>query len=358
MDGKFKQILIAPLDWGLGHATRCIPLIRLFQEKGRNIAIATSGDALALLRREFPKLTFFELPAYDVRYEFESMAVNMMLQLPKLRSVIMRENQALKNIISDFQPDLIVSDNRYGIHHPDIPSVFLGHQLAIQMPNRVKVFSKLTSKWHAKMLEPFNQIWVPDFIAHPNLSGDLSHGVRVKTPVFFIGPLSRFKFDASIEEDLPLLILLSGQEPRRTVFEEQIINQLADWKEEVILLRGLPNEKESLKSPYPNLKIFNHLESADLEQLILRAKRIVSRSGYSSIMDYSALHKKVLFIPTKGQTEQEYLARYLSKTGHALYALEDKLDLVPSLNQLDLMLPLKLENHKLEFLLNQALKEL
>lgn len=358
MDGRFKKILVAPLDWGLGHATRCIPLIRLFLEKGREVAVASSGNALSLLKEEFPKLKFYDLPPYDILYEHDSMAVNMMLQLPKLRSAIMRENQELQKILKDFPADLIVSDNRYGIHYPDVPSVFVGHQLAIQMPKKIQAFSKLSLKWHSRMLEPFNQIWIPDFIANPNLSGILSHGVRMKKPMFFIGPLSRFKYDSSIKEDLPLLVLISGQEPRRTIFETNVINQLADWKEEVVLLRGLPKEKKDFESPYSNLKIFNHLASKELEALILKSKRIVCRSGYSSIMDFAALHKRVLFVPTSGQTEQEYLAKNLTKSGHALYAVEKDLNLIQNLNQLDLTRPLILENNKLEFLVNQALKEL
>ncbi len=358
MESRFRKILIAPLDWGLGHATRCIPLIRFFQEKGREVVVASSGEALVLLKAEFPKIVFFELPAYNVHYEFDSMAVNMMLQLPKLRSVIIKENQALQKILINFSADLIISDNRYGIHHPEIPSVFLGHQLAVQMPSPIKVFSKLSLKWHSRMLEPFNQIWVPDFAAQSNLSGKLSHGIKMKRPIFFIGPLSRFKRDDIVEENLPLLVLISGQEPKRSQFEKQIIEQLCDWNEEVILLRGLPSEENVLETQNKYLKIFNHKESKDLESLILRAKRIICRSGYSSIMDFAALHKRVLFVPTNGQTEQEYLAEYLTESGLAMSATEKNLNIIQNLQQLDLISPLKMENMQLGFLLEQALKDL
>jgi uncharacterized protein (TIGR00661 family) len=354
---RFSKILVAPLDWGLGHAARSIPLIKLFLKQGREVAIASSGGALAMLKEEFPELSFYDLPAYDVRYQYDSMAVNMMLQLPKMRKAVLQENKALLEILKSFPADLIVSDNRYGVNHPNIPSVFIGHQLAIQLPQKAKVFSKLVFKWHQSLLKPFNQIWIPDFAAHPNLSGVLSHDVHFKN-IHYIGPLSRFKYDQTVKEDLPLLVLLSGQEPRRSQFEKRLIEQLKDWKEEVILLRGLPDVKESKESPYSNMKIYNHLPSAELEMLIRRAKRIVCRSGYSSIMDLAALHKRVLFVPTAGQTEQEYLALYHSKRGHALFTTEQSFNVIAKLNQLDLMFPIKLENNRLDFLVNQALNKI
>ena len=354
---RFSKILVAPLDWGLGHAARSIPLIKLFLKQGKEVAVASSGGALALLKEEFPKLLFYDLPAYDVRYQYDSMAVNMMLQLPKMRKAILQENKVLCKLLKSFPADLIVSDNRYGVNHPDIPSVFIGHQLAIQLPQKVKVFSKLALKWHQSLLKPFSQLWIPDFVAHPNLSGILSHDVHYKN-MHFIGPLSRFTFDSTVEEDLPLLVLLSGQEPRRSQFEKSLIEQLKDWKEEVILLRGLPDVNEGLESPYSNMKIYNHLPSSELEVLIRRAKRIICRSGYSSIMDFAALHKRVLFIPTAGQTEQEYLALYHSKQGHALFTTEQSVNVIAKLNQLDLMFPIKLENNRLDFLVSQALNEI
>jgi uncharacterized protein (TIGR00661 family) len=358
MKKKFQKILIAPLDWGLGHATRCIPLIRLFRQQGREVLIASSGQALTLLKEEFTELDFYELPAYDIHYEHQSMVLNMMQQLPKLRRIIVRENRALKEILNSQNIDLIISDNRYGIHDNIVPSVFLGHQLAIQLPKSLKMLSAFSKSWHNHMLKPFKQIWVPDFAASPNLSGKLSHGLKMDTPVYFVGPLSRFRFRAGIKQDLPLLVLLSGQEPRRTQFEQKIIAQLEDWKEETLLIRGLPSESEVPGSPYPHLKIMNHLPSDRMEQTIARAKRIVCRSGYSSVMDFAAMHKKVLFVPTKGQTEQEYIAKNLDLVGHAMYVTEDRMNLRWDLERLDLMLPLKLENNRLAQLVSEALEEL
>lgn len=355
---NYHKILIAPLDWGLGHATRCIPLIRYFLDQEKQVAIASSGSALGLLKLEFPKLEFFELPSYNIHYSSESMVLNMLLQLPKVRSVIFKEQIAIKSILKEFSADLIISDNRYGIHHPEIPSIFLGHQLAIQPPKSLSVFSKLLFNWHKRMLEPFAQIWVPDVKVEPNLSGNLSHNLSLMNPVYFIGPLSRFQNMGDVEQDIPLLIIISGQEPKRTQFEKQILKQLVDWKTKIVILRGLPNDKSKLPIDSTHIEVYNHLESSLMEVMIKRAQRIICRSGYSSVMDFAALQKKVLFVPTSGQTEQEYLAKYLSDQGFSYSVKEKDLNLVNDLDKLDMIKGLDMENHQMDKLISHALKKL
>jgi predicted glycosyltransferase len=61
------------------------------------------------------------------------------------------------------------------------------------------------------------------------------------------------------------------------------------------------------------IKVFNHLPADELRQEIERAEWVISRCGYSTIMDLVALQKKALLIPTPAQTEQEYLAAYLHR---------------------------------------------
>lgn len=355
---KYHKILVAPLDWGLGHATRSIPLIRYFLEQGKQVAVATSGQALKLLQLEFSELEFFELPAYNIQYTNESMVLNMLLQLPKVRTVIFKENRAVRQILKQFPADLIISDNRYGIYHNEIPSVFLGHQLAIQVPTKLKAFSGLLLKWHKKMLQPFNQIWVPDFENKPNLSGDLSHSLKFKSPIYFVGPLSRFKYNGTVELDIPLLIIISGQEPKRTHFEKQIIEQLKGWESKVVLIRGLPDTESEISMDSNNIEVYNHLKSSLMQSMIERSQNVICRSGYSSIMDLAALRKKVLFVPTAGQTEQEYLAKYLSDQGFSLSVEEKGLNLYTDIDELKLTSGLHMENNQMEVLLAHAIKKL
>jgi uncharacterized protein (TIGR00661 family) len=358
LETRIEKILIAPLDWGLGHATRCIPLIRIFLLQGKEVLVASSGPALVLLQEEFPSLEFIELPAYDIHYKHDSMALNMVIQLPKMRSVIMKESQAVQRIVEEHNLDLIISDNRYGIHHPDVTSVFIGHQLAIQMPKSMKPFGRLTLKWHTRMLEPFDQIWVPDFAATPNLSGALSHNVDLKNKLFFIGPLSRFDGLAKGSDSISLLIILSGQEPQRTELENIVLSQITDDMQSVVLVRGLPNRSEVMKVEQQNLKVYNHLPAQELERLIADSSIVLCRSGYSSIMDMAAMGKQVLLIPTPGQTEQEYLANYLSGKGLAFSVLQNELDLSSNLQSVVKCKELSMVNTNLEEKLEQALKKL
>ena len=358
MENRIEKILIAPLDWGLGHATRCIPLIRMFLLQGKEVLIASSGSALVLLQEEFPALEFITLPAYDIHYKHDSMTLNMMLQLPKMRSVILKEGQAIARIVREKNLDLIISDNRYGIHHPDVRSVFMGHQLAIQMPKHLSVFSKLTLKWHMKMLEPFDQIWVPDFANEANLSGALSHNVDLKKEVAFIGPLSRFEGSKEGKENISLLIILSGQEPQRTELENIVLSQITEEMQSVVLVRGLVNVGKELEVKHNNIKIYNHLPAHKLEHLIADSAVVVCRSGYSSIMDMAAMHKHVLFIPTPGQTEQEYLATYLMEEDRAYSVAQNELNLQSDLLRLSDYKSLDMHNQHLDENIKNALKRL
>ena len=358
METKIKKILIAPLDWGLGHATRCIPLIRMFILQRKEMVIASSGDALVLLRTEFPNLTFLTLPAYDIHYKYDSMALNMAVQIPKISSIIRKENIVIQQYVENNTIDLIISDNRYGVYHSEIPSVFIGHQLAIQMPKNMQMFAKTALKWHAKMLKSFNQIWIPDFEGEPNLSGALSHNTRIKKEVFFIGPLSRFEGNEKAKEHISLLIILSGQEPQRSIFEEIILEQITIDYSKVVLVRGLPNEKRELSVGEKDIKVYNHLPSKELEVLIASASNIVCRSGYSSIMDMAAMKKRVLLVPTPGQTEQEYLANYLSKSKLVYATAQNELNLSDDLQRLSKYKALDMQNNDLEVNIEQALNRI
>jgi predicted glycosyltransferase len=208
------------------------------------------------------------------------------------------------------------------------------------------------------MLEPFDQIWVPDFAATPNLSGALSHNVDLKNKLFFIGPLSRFDGLAKGSDSISLLIILSGQEPQRTELENIVLSQITDDMQSVVLVRGLPNRSEVMKVEQQNLKVYNHLPAQELERLIADSSIVLCRSGYSSIMDMAAMGKQVLLIPTPGQTEQEYLANYLSGKGLAFSVLQNELDLSSNLQSVVKCKELSMVNTNLEEKLEQALKKL
>lgn len=312
MNVKKKRVLIAPLNWGLGHATRCIPVIKEFLKQEAEISIASDGRSLDLLKHEFPQLTFFELKGYDILYpEKGSMVWKMALSVPKILSAIKKEHRTTKQLVKEHNIDIIFSDNRYGCYSNKAHSIFMTHQLNIQTPANLKWLSPFILRQNKKMISNFDECWVPDVAGDVNLSGALSHPAEINT-VKFIGSLSRFNnttVSYSSDEIIPLLIICSGPEPQRTVFEKIITAQIQQHKSKAVLVRGV-TETTAYAEQINDLKIIHFADGEKMLQLIASASVIISRPGYSTIMDLASLRKKAIFIPTPGQTEQEYLAAH------------------------------------------------
>jgi UDP-N-acetylglucosamine transferase subunit ALG13 len=223
----------------------------------------------------------------------------------------------LRDVISDYQPDAVISDNRYGLYHPKIKSIFITHQLQIKS-SAGKWGDKLLQKRNYKFINRFTECWVPDVAGNDNLSGELSHPLKMPAvPVKYIGPLSRFSKKEIGEKKGHLLLLLSGPEPQRSKLEEILIHEILHYNETATVVRGLPGNKTFIPST-GMLQFYNHLPADELNREMQKAEFIISRSGYSTVMDAMALHKKCIFIPTPGQTEQEYIGKYLMSKRIAL----------------------------------------
>ncbi len=311
------KILIAPLNWGLGHATRCVPIIRRELAAGNEVTIAADGYPLQFLRQEFPDLPYFELPSYPIRYSKGRSQVGAMLRfLPKLIRGIKRERRWLAELLRSEKFDKVISDNRFGLHNKEVQSVYITHQVMVKMPKPLRFLEKTGYLLHKNIIEKFDECLIPDYAENGGLSGDLSHKHPLPSNARFIGPLSRFEG----MEILPSathydnIIILSGVEPQRTIFENEMMEKYRFSDEKTLLIRGLPVESVQIKK-LGQLEIRSHADSAELAALLRNCHRIISRPGYSSVMDYETLRvlKKVQFHPTPGQTEQEYLAVYLSQ---------------------------------------------
>jgi uncharacterized protein (TIGR00661 family) len=328
-----KNVLVAPLDWGLGHATRCIPIIRELLKRGCKVSIAGTGDSLSLLTKEFPRLLFFELEPYAPVYPKtkSGMVWKMVSQIPKFYLAIKKEHEQIEKIIAENKFDLIISDNRYGCWSKQAKSVFVTHQSNIMMPKRFGWLAPLVRFQNRKLIRKFNYCWVPDFPGGISLTGDLNKFTSNEKKFFkFIGPLSRFKASKKKRDQLySVTIILSGPEPQRSMFEKIIKLQLSATDVKYCLVRGVLNPSE--RSIAPN--IFDYLTSAKLQEIIESSKIIVARSGYSTVMDMASLHKKVIFVPTPGQTEQEYLAKRLHESGIAYGCPQSKFDLQYALHE-------------------------
>lgn len=307
---KMKKALIAPLDWGLGHATRCIPIIRELQRRHCTVFLAGSGDSLVLLTKEFPGLTAFSLPAYAPRYpDRGSMVWTMCRQLPHFVKVISAEHRALKNILLREKIDLILSDNRYGCWSPKVPSVFITHQSHVLMPQRFGWLQNMVGKMIETMMDRFHTCWIPDVPGEQSLTGDLAgqRPTHAKAERKFIGWLSRFEQRVSREKRYDVVAIFSGPEPQRTCLENIVVPQLENSRWKYRIVRGLPSGQSSLQNEHA----VNFLAADALQACIESAGLVIARSGYSTVMDMQALGQKVVFIPTPGQTEQEYLAKRL-----------------------------------------------
>lgn len=317
------RILVAPLDWGLGHATRCIPIVHELIRQGCEPVIATSGPQARLLSLEFPNLSFVDLKGYNVSYSRGgsiAMALSMLRQSRKIMRAISLEHDWLKTASAEFKLDGVISDNRFGLWHESLPSAFLTHQLSIAAP----ILRRSLQSRNYRFINRFSECWVPDVKEEGGIAGDLSHPDQLpKIPVHYVGPLSRFSPSQIQSEKERLLILLSGPEPQRTILEEKILAEIRDYEGTATLVRGLPANERLIPSS-EKLQFFNHLGTDELSKEIQRASLVICRSGYSTIMDLMALRKESFLIPTPGQTEQEYLAGHLSDKGFAPFISQRK----------------------------------
>ena len=315
-----KRILIAPLNWGLGHATRCIPIINALKAHQFEPIIASDGIALSLLRKEFPNLQSIELPSYEITYpkNGKHFRLKMLKSSPKMANAIKAEKKAIASIVEDYAIAGIISDNRLGAYHKKVPCVFITHQLQVLSG----ITTWLSTKLHQKIIKRFNECWVPDNLGDINLSGKLGHTSMYDVPVKYIGPLSRFsKQELPFEYDV--MVLLSGPEPQRTLFETQLLIDFKAYKGKVIFVKGLIENEQHI-SEENNVVIYNYMTSSQLENTINKSALIVSRSGYTTLMDLTKLSKNAFFVPTPGQYEQEYLAERLTILGFAPSCKQDE----------------------------------
>lgn len=305
-------ILLSPLDWGLGHTTRCIPLVHELLQQGCLVIIACNSTQKALLMQEFPQLEYMPLQGYDLQYGKKRWGTiaKIALQLPKILTRINNEKKWLNIFLQQRRVDMIISDNRFGFCAPNVYSVFITHQLYIKTGLGKRV-DKFLQKLNYKKINRFNTCWVPDFKGRSALAGQLSNPAQLpQTPVHYLGCLSRLQPCTNAGQPIDLLIILSGPEPQRTLFEKQLLKDINQFAGTVVLVRGLPGGKSHIPGN-EQLTVYNHAPVELLNQLLCRAGMVISRTGYTTVMDLLKLGKKSILVPTPGQAEQEYLATHL-----------------------------------------------
>jgi hypothetical protein len=301
-----KKVLIIPLNWGLGHATRCVPIIESLLQVNAQVDISGSGISGHYLNKKFNFLSFQEAcPDYHISYPEQGVTfTSMLFQWPKMEAAIRAENRWLRKQMMHQKWDFIISDHRFGIYHPAAHNIFVAHQLNPILPWAIKPFFQWS---HRKKLKHFQEIWIPDNESPFDLSGSLSKfsGSQV---VQRIGWLSRFQnVIAQSFDDFEWVGWVSGPETQRTIFENELQQLFEKSGKRCLLVCGQPHL--SFDTTVNGVRRVSHLDEARMKFVIQKAEKCFARSGYSTLMDLKILEANAELYPTPGQTEQIYLAK-------------------------------------------------
>lgn len=312
---KRKKILVCPLNWGLGHATRCEPIIRKLVAEGHEVVIAADGYPLQFLQKQFPQLRTIESKSYPIKYSKGDTLVWVFLPfLPKFFSGIAKEHRWLKDLLQKEHFDQIISDNRFGLWNKNTHCTYITHQVMIKMPRNLGWLEPLVYKLHRKVIDRYDECWIPDYEKDGGLSGDLSHKYPVPPNAKYIGMLSRFDklVDVEPNTEYETMVILSGVEPQRTIFENTMLEKYRNLQQRTLILRGLPASEVQVEK-IRQVDLMSHMDDEKFASTLKGCKEIICRAGYSTVMDLEVLQvlEKAQFYPTPGQTEQEYLAVYL-----------------------------------------------
>ncbi|MEO5584597.1 MAG: glycosyltransferase [Flavobacteriales bacterium] len=299
------RILVAPLDWGLGHAARCVPIIRALQEQGAVPVIGADKGPLALLREEFPLLEHVRIPGMEVRYaKGRSQAWAMAKQFPAMLRQVREEQHMFERLRRELALDAVISDQRFGIRGAGLPSVLITHQLFPFAPFAQGVARRI----NRRHIDRFDLCWVPDRADAPGLSGALSHGEALPPQARFIGPLNRFAYEETTHAEIHyrVVAVISGPETQRTLLEDAVRAQLKKIEGSHLIISGKPGTGDVQQG---KIRTVGHLKAEELSAAMRNAELVISRTGYTTLMDLAAIGRGALLVPTPGQLEQEYLGR-------------------------------------------------
>lgn len=306
------KILVAPLNWGLGHASRCVLLVRRLLDEGHEVILGGDGDSLLLLRKHFPKLRYVYLAPLNLRYSAGKRQVWAVLKMmPKLMAWTWKDHVMLKAVLREEHIDQVISDNRFGLYNKSTECIYMTHQLHIMLPSGWRWLESLVERFHARIYTRFNKVWVPDYKEiEKSLAGALSH---TKAETEYIGPLSRFT-PTDKKGTYEVVAVLSGLEPHRTLLEKEVLARYQATEENVLIVQGLMS-KPNTRIKRGTITVVPYMTDEELVEALQGAKHIIARSGYSTIMDLHALGLlgKAELIPTPGQPEQEYLATWIAQ---------------------------------------------
>lgn len=316
MDAK---VLYAVLNWGLGHATRSVPVIKSLIHQGAEVYIASSGRAQEYLKTEFPDLIHLILSDKEVIYNSRSARSALIRRAFLQANINRKQHREIKEYCENFNITHIVSDNIYGAYHRNLKNALISHQLSLKSPHAESLINRILARW----INKFTEIWIPDD-ARANLTGDLSINEKVSSTIHHLGILSRMVSSSKVKPyKFNIGVLLGGPEPQRSVLEEDLFKKLSESPGQKVIFRGTNHSATTLPSDW----IAHDFGTAsELNEILPTCQLIIARSGYSSVMDLIGKVRKILFVPTPGQTEQEYLAEYLSDLPNVWHCKQSSLN--------------------------------
>jgi hypothetical protein len=297
-----------------------IPVVRKLQEMNNHIIIASGEEHLSLFRNEFPGLSYVLFPGFKPGYSrFLPQYLFLLFKIPSLLYHIIYEHFRLKIILSEHDVDLIISDNRFGLWNKKITSVYITHMPRIPFPGFFKFLEPLGVLLHRQIIKKYSLCFIPDLPGDLNLSGRLSHNIKLPENTRFIGILSRFteggkSKDENFTKFQHNTVILSGPEPQREILKQKLVTLFKTKEPATVIFAGKPDKSGEI-SRDGNIIFYSHLPSVSMKEMIESSDFIITRSGYTTLMELISLNRTALIIPTPGQTEQEYLADYLSEKG-------------------------------------------
>ncbi len=264
-DSSRPVVLFALLDWGMGHATRTAPLIQFAVDQGWAVHVATKGTALAFLRTQFSPeaISFHTKPGPDITYAKRGTWMKIAAQVPEFLSSIRKETSWTAEFVARHGITHIVSDNCYGVHHPDIPCVLMSHQLQLPVPNAVAALASTFVNKHAAQ---FRSVWIPDDES-VGLSGALTSHHQLPHAEY-VGILSRLSPHAA-QGNWRTVGMVSGPEPHRKLMELALLRWMKGIPGPCLLIAGRPGDEVEVND---HVTVWPDPSAEDLAGALLRSR--------------------------------------------------------------------------------------
>lgn len=323
-----RRVLYGVYHWGLGHATRSLGLIRALLERGDEVTILMQPDqGLQLLKSELGDACeyypFRDTPAPFSRYPVV-FYLRMTAAMPWVLAGYRREHRETEKLVAERHFDCVVSDSRFGVWSQAVPSYCIFHSIHQVVPFLRQITEPFVEWGQRDLLKGYTKILIPDVEENGGLSGWLGHDPRLdwgEGRLVYIGPLSSLP-QTDFEQDIDVFFSVSGIEPQRGLLEELVLDALPRLSGKIIVTLGRPKD-DGERREVAGTTVYGYLDRRRQAEMLSRAKLVMTRSGYTTLMELAGLGRKALFVATPGQSEQEYLAKFHRERGH-VWSVEQK----------------------------------